>query len=138
MKKIAILAITAFMIAGCGSENSGIDKNSKTYFGILSNATVNIYELGREKKLISSQTTTTGNTVDAIGNIDTRTITFDPIKFYQYEVTGGENWDIDKDGVKDKISTPNNLIYRAIYKGSKSHVAWWGIEMKNSRKKVSK
>ena len=137
MRKTAILAITAFILIGCGSGNSTdthIDKKSKAHFGLLSNATIKIYELGGTKKLIYSDTTTTGDTLDSIGNFKTNTVSFETAKFYQYEVRDGENWDVDKDGVKDEKATPNTQIFRAIYKGKNSHVAWWGIQTEGAEK----
>lgn len=139
MMKIITLALTAFMLVGCGSGKSSvtdtqIDKKSKVHFGVLSNATLNIYELGGAKKLLFSEKTTAGNTLDTIGNFHTPTNKFDPIKFYQYEVHGGENWDIDKDGIKDETSTQNSQIFRAIYKGKNIHVSWWAIQTKGVEK----
>ena len=137
MKKIALFIIVFFVLTGCGSNDSKnntnniIDKNSKKHFGTLSNATVNIYELGKSKKLLFSEKTSTGKIVDNIGNFNAHTDSFDSKKFYLYEVSGGENWDIDKDEKVDKTSTVNKMFYRAIYKGNKSHVAWWSVVSRN-------
>ncbi len=128
MKRTILLMITSLLLIGCGSnetKDSAIDKTSKKYFGMLSNATVNIYELGGAKKLLFSEKTSTGKMMDDIGNFNDYSNSFDSKKFYLYEVSGGENWDIDKDAKLDKIPTTNDKFYRSIYKGSRSHVAWW-------------
>ena len=136
MIKIVTATILTFILVGCGSGStySKVDKKSKVHFGLLSNATIKIYELGEEKKLIFNETTSTGTTLEEIGNFDTSSISFDGAKFYQYEISGGENWDIDKDGKMDTISTQNSQVFRAVYKGKKSHVAWWGIKTKGVEK----
>ncbi len=132
--KIVIPIIISLILVGCSGNINNIDKSAKGHFGVLSNATVNIYELGGAKKLLFSEKTTMGDTVDEIGNFDTHRNTFHTTKFYQYELSGGENWDIDKNGIKDENSTPNSQVFRAIYKGSKSHVAWWGVQTESEQK----
>jgi hypothetical protein len=121
---------------GCGSGSSKTtnkpDKKhiSKSHYGALAGATVKIYEIGTEKKLLFTQETTSGDSVKEIGNFDMHENELDSKKFYQFQITGGENWDIDKDGIKDSEPTTNSQIFRAVYKGNKSHVAWWGTRTK--------
>jgi hypothetical protein len=137
MKKIAIILIS-FILVGCGSGKSSthseIDTSSKKHIGVLSNATVNIYELGGVKKLLFSEKTTAGDTISKIGNFNTHKKSFEAEKFYLFEISGGKNWDIDKNIILDKNPTTNSQIYRAIYKGNKTHVAWWGIKTKGEQK----
>ena len=142
MHKVVLFLLAFFIVTGCGSDSSAkksvkIDKNSKEYFGVIANATINIYELGGVKKRLFSGETTAGNSIEDIGNLDLRTLSFDANKFYLYEVLGGENWDIDEDGEVDTKSTPNGLLYRAVYKGTKSHVAWWSTQIKGNIQKIS-
>jgi hypothetical protein len=134
---------------GCGSQESkpktpdSSNKKSKAHYGALSGATVKIYEIGDEKKLLFTEKTTFGESIEEIGNFNMHEKELNSKKFYQFQITGGENWDIDKDGIKDSKPTSNSQMFRAIYKGEKSHVAWWGTRTesnveKNSEKYSSK
>ena len=149
MKKVILLIVSIYILTGCGGgENSttkkninktplittNTDKTSKAYFGALSEATVNIYQLGEgDKKLLFSEKTSSGTTLQEIGNFNAHLDELNSRKFYQYEVIGGKNWDADKDGNIDSQPTNNKTTYRAINRGSKSHVKWWSVS--NSSKK---
>jgi hypothetical protein len=149
MKKSIMFIISIFILSGCGGgENStakksidktplittNTDKTSKAYFGTLGEATVNIYQLGvGDKKLLFTEKTSTGSTIDEIGNFNAHFDELKNNKFYQYEVIGGKNWDADRDGNLDNQPTNNETTYRAINRGSKSHVKWWSVN--NSSKK---
>jgi len=127
---------------GCGSgakKTNILDKKyiSKTHYGTLSGAKVSIYEIGTEKKLLFTEETTYGDSIEEIGNFDMHEEELDSKTFYQFQITGGENWDIDKDGIKDEEPTPNNKIFRAVYKGKDSHVGWWGARIKSNTEKIS-
>ncbi len=141
MFKFLIKLIIISILTGCdgdsvrvtslGESSLSLNKHSKEYFGTLSDATIKIYELGLgEKKLLFSENTTGGNDVNEIGNFDAHTQSFDSKIFYLYELSGGDNWDIDCDGIIDLESTKNKFIYRSIYKGKKIHVAWWGAKIR--------
>jgi len=141
LKNIIALISIPLMI-GCGSGSSKAstpsgDKKSKAHYGVLSGATVNIYEIGTEKKLLFTQETTSGDSVSEIGNFDMHAKELDPKKFYQFQITGGENWDVNKDGIKDEKPTPNTQVFRAVYKGNKSHVGWWGSRTQSNSEKTS-
>jgi len=143
MKKVILLIVSIYILTGCGGgENStvkksidktplvttNIDKTSKAYFGALGDATVNIYQLGEgDKKLLFSEKTSSGTTLEEIGNFNAHFDELNSKKFYQYEVIGGKNWDIDKDGNIDSLATTNETTYRAINRGSKHHVKWWRV-----------
>ena len=147
MFKIPSVLIIFLLFTGCGSshkknaQNSNnknetvLNHNAKSYFGILANATVNIYELSEgSKQLIFTERTTSGETLKKIGNFDSHIQDFDQNKYYQYEVFDGENWDIDHNGIKDNTATKNHYLYRTIYKGYKRHIAWWGTKKHNSNR----
>jgi hypothetical protein len=149
MKKSIMFIISIFILSGCGGGESSttknsidktplittnIDKTSKAYFGTLAEATVNIYQLGEgDKRLLFTEKTSTGSTMDEIGNFNAHFDELKKNKFYQYEVIGGKNWDADKDGNLDSQPTNNEITYRAINRGIKSHVKWWSVN--NSSKK---
>ncbi|GEM_PF-2782413 len=137
---VTTLAITLLFAAGCGGGNTtdkstssdstyiakSIDNRSKESYGHLANATVNIYQLdGGEKKLLFSEKTSDGDDLSDIGNFPNHYASLRPGTYYQLEVFGGENWDTDKDGIKDASATKNTKHYRAIYKGHKLHTSWW-------------
>ncbi len=141
MYKIIITVIITFTLAGCGDSSSKkisldetlLDKTSKRNFGLLADATVNIYELGDgEKRLLFTETTSTGQTVNEIGNFDPHFSELERDKFYLYEVKGGENMDADNDGTIDEIPVKNHTIYSAIYKGYKIHLGYRSLKTTNS------
>ena len=142
MRMIFVL-FTLFMVIGCGSsakhaeQPNQLDKTSKAYFGALSDAKIEIYEIANGKKLLFRELTSSGDSLGDIGNFNAHIEQFDKSKFYQFQLKGGKNWDKDKDGKKDKTFTPNSKIYRAIYKGKQPHVAWWSIQTKGNSKKIS-
>ena len=130
MKNILILFISFLVFVGCStstsekkSHSSEIDTTAKEYIGALSDANVKIYELGSQKKLLFSETTSAGNTMEDIGNFNTHKKTFEDGKYYLIEVTGGDN---------DK--TPNINIYREVYKGKSIHVGWWSSQTEENKK----
>ncbi len=140
-KTLINISTLLLLLSGCNSssqkstqqEQSNIDttlnKSAKEYFGSISDATINIYELGEgEKKLLFSENTTMGEKLDAIGNFNAHTQSLNSQHFYLYELTGGEDWDIDHNNIIDSTPTPNSSTYRAIYKGKNNHVAWWGTK----------
>lgn len=134
------ISIIAFMLlAGCGSgkqtqkntihDDIVLDQNAKNYFGTLANAEVRIYELtGEEKKLLFKEYTTSGNTTEEIGNFDPHLRHMTREKHYLYEVSGGENWDSDKDGIIDSSPTQNKAVFRSVYKGFRTKVKWWHVQ----------
>ena len=141
-QNIIKMTIILSLLSGCGGGtlqstsqdevSEVLNKNAKVYFGTLSDATINIYELGSgEKRLLFSETTTMGESIDEIGNFNAHTESLNKQIFYLYELSGGKNWDIDHNGVVDSAPTINNSTYRAIYKGSRNHVVWWGSRKSN-------
>jgi len=138
-----LISISALLLlwSGCNSSsskatqqeqsniNETLNKSAKEYFGSISDATINIYELGEgERKLLFSENTTMGENLDEIGNFNAHTQSLNSQIFYLYELIGGKNWDIDHNGIIDSVPTTNSSIYRSIYKGKQNHVAWWGTK----------
>ncbi len=141
MYKYIMTVILILTISGCGGSSKKsaqpnetiLDTTAKRYFGILSNASVNIYELGEgEKRLLFSETTSSGQTVKESGNFNPHFDALDPNKYYLYEIKGGENIDIDKDGVVDETPSTNRKVYSAVYKGHKLHVAYRELKTTNT------
>lgn len=93
-----------------------VEKNAKALLGVLSDAMVKIFELGTSPhKLIATEITTSGDTIEAIGNFNTHENKLNNDKFYLYEVHGGKDMDVDDDdGIVDNVPT----IFRAVVKGS--------------------
>ncbi len=96
-----------------------VEKNAKAQLGVLSQAMVKIFELGTSpRKLIATEITTSGDTIDDIGNFNAHEKELKDDKFYLYEVHGGKDMDADDDGVIDSTPTVNDGIFRAVVKGS--------------------
>lgn len=155
MKKEITIILSSLILAGCGGTSSEkkndpiinidktpiitstTDKVSKNYYGVLGDATVNIYSLGEgPKQLIYTEKTSTGSSVDAIGNFNPHSDSLNSKKFYLYEVIGGRNWDVDNDGNIDNEATANKTIYRSINRGSKNHVLWWDVTASSGEETV--
>jgi hypothetical protein len=142
MKYFILCCTIMIFFSGCGEtspkkipdtpstyKGRSINTSAKTSFGYLANATVNIYEVSEGNKiLLFSEKTSTGNTLEQIGNFKAHLEDLHPKKFYQFEIKGGENWDADDDGIKDSTPTKNKITYRALYKGYKMHLSWWSIK----------
>ncbi len=142
MRYTLLYLILSIFLAGCGGEETKsaatakekrTDTRSKSAFGYLANATVHIYDLTEGKKtLLFTEKTSSGKSLDEIGNFKDHVKDFHPKKFYQLEVSGGENWDSDKDGILDHTASKNRYTYRTIYKGHKPHISWWKSPGRNS------
>lgn len=132
MKKVYFLVILLFLIA-CGGGSSNEESSSlqsdeseltvalegKAQLGVLSEATVKIYELdGLNQKLIATELTSSGDTVESIGNFDVHTEKLNDNMFYLYQVSGGYDYDVDDDGVIDKVPTKNLGVFHLLAKGS--------------------
>ncbi len=113
---------------GSGSSNTG---NQETYItgkvilGNLANATVEIFHVKNDGSLELKWTeiTSDGDTLNDIGNFNTHADEMDNNELYIYQATGGTNWDVDDNGIKDDIGTPNNGIIRAVVVGKEAKEA---------------
>ena len=92
--------------------------NAKAQLGVLAGAIVKIYELGNSNKLLYTEKTTSGTTIETIGNFNAHEDELDNDKFYLYEVNGGKDWDADDDGIVNENPLSNKGTFRAIVKGS--------------------
>ena len=135
-KFIWIMTLPALLILGCGGSGTksstqthaqrNLDTKSKKYYGYLADATVHIYRLDNGiKKLLFAEKTSSGETLQSIGNFKTHLADLHPNSYYQFEISGGENWDADDDGIKDTVPSTNTNRYIAIYKGHQLHISWW-------------
>ena len=130
------MTAAVLLVTGCGSNSStkttlthaqkSINNRAKESYGYLANATVHIYKLDNGvKKLLFTEKTSNGRSLKEIGNFKSHISDLAPASYYQFEVTGGENWDADSDGIKDATPSPNRNRYVAIYKGHHPHINWW-------------
>ncbi len=132
-KKIVISAMASMLLAACGSNvkedpastedviastPSTQTKLAKAQLGVLAGATVKIEELGTVPyKLLFTETTSSGDSIDAIGNFDAHAESYDKNKFYLLSVSGGLDMDANDDGKIDAIPTINKGTFHAIVKG---------------------
>jgi hypothetical protein len=102
------------------SSTNPIDsKLGKAQLGVISDAIVKIYELNAGvKTLVATETTSKGNSIETIGNFDIHLEKLDDNKFYIYEISGGEDYDVEDNGVINTTPTPNIGVFHAIVKGS--------------------
>ena len=93
-------------------------KQAKAQLGALSGATVEIHELGvTPYKLLFTEKTSAGDTVEKTGNFDAHYEALDDEKFYLYTVSNGIDVDANDDGVIDAIPTINKGSFHAIVQG---------------------
>ncbi|WP_297523417.1 DUF4214 domain-containing protein [Thermococcus sp.] len=86
--------------------------------GRLANARVSIYKVnsnGRMEK-IYTETTTPAAELEGIGYFRMPK-DLEMSAYYVIQVSGGENWDVDNDGMIDPKPTPNRGVIRSIAKG---------------------
>jgi len=120
------LTTLLFALSGCqdSADNTAITQTLQTsqstigvaQLGNLANAQVSIYKVDTNgtQTLLWKETTSSGSTLDAIGRFPTHSNELQPNTFYLYEVTGGEDWDSDDDGVMDQNYTPNKGTIHAL------------------------
>jgi len=91
----------------------------KAQLGVLSKATVKLYELNKiEKKLLAKEVTTSGESIEDIGNFNLYLEKLEDEKFYLYEISGGQDYDVNDDGIIDNTPTPNKGIFHLLVKGA--------------------
>ncbi|MCH9741048.1 MAG: cadherin repeat domain-containing protein [Epsilonproteobacteria bacterium] len=132
MQNIYILFIfLLFVGCGGGSSQTGTEETpdevvtetsvliGKAQLGVLSKATVKLYELnGVEQKLLATETTSSGDSIESIGNFNVHLEKLEDDKFYLYVVSEGEDFDVDDDGVIDEFPTKNRGTFHLFAKGS--------------------
>jgi len=126
-KLLFISIATALTLTACGGNGGSSDtpkttlaavsNNAKAQLGVLSNATVKIFEVGSNTVLFTEQTSS-GNNIGTIGNFKAHEKTLNDKKHYIYEVSGGDDWDVNDDGIVDASPMANKGKFRSIVKGS--------------------
>ena len=137
MKKyMYLLFIVMVLFTGCNNKSNDLnlldnnntsdnnetridDKSGKVQLGVFSKATVKLYELNKiERKLLALELTSSGETIETIGNFNLYLEKLEDEKFYLYEVSGGEDYDVDDNGVVDDVPTLNKGVFHLLVKGS--------------------
>ncbi|MCK4441814.1 MAG: hypothetical protein KAU90_07385, partial [Sulfurovaceae bacterium] len=99
--------------------DNNVTKIGKAQLGVISNGTVKLYELsGADKKLLATEKTTVGDRIDEIGNFNLNIEKVDDNKYYLYEVSGGDDYDIEDDGIINTVPKSNEGVFHLIAKGS--------------------
>jgi hypothetical protein len=95
-----------------------VDKLGKAQLGVMANATVKLYLLeDGEQRLLATEITSKGDNIETIGNFNLHLELLEDNKFYLYEVSGGEDSDVDDDGEIDDNPTPNRGSFQLIARG---------------------
>ncbi len=82
----------------------------KAQLGVMANAKVDLSVWSEEENrwvILATEMTSTGKTLAEIGNFDAHRELLEGEKRYLYTVTGGEDWDVEDDGVLNRSFTPN-------------------------------
>jgi hypothetical protein len=130
IKQLYLLILVSLFL-GCGSggnssstdqpennENTTIKLLGKAQLGVLSKATVKLYKLaGVERKLLATEFTTTGETIDEIGNFNLHVEKLEGNTFYLYQVEGGADYDVDDNGIIDDVATTNQGTFHLLVLG---------------------
>jgi len=99
--------------------DSSVQKIGKAQLGVISNGTVKIYKLsGANRELLATEKTTVGERIDEIGNFNLNIEKLDDNRYYLYTVSGGEDYDIEDDGIINSIPKSNQGVFHLIAKGS--------------------
>jgi len=104
-------------------------KIGKAQMGRLKGATVKIFKLleNGQKELLTTETSNSTGSLNLIGNFDLHTELLEDHSFYIYEISGGEDIDIDDNAEEDATSTKNHGVMHLISKG---------IWIKNANQKI--
>jgi len=116
---ILVLGII-FLMQGCGNAKSSyIKTKGAAQLGYLANADVKIYEVENNGhlKLLFTEKTSDGDILEEIGSFEMHLKDLQSNKYYVYEVSGGQDWDYNDNGIKDNKPTDFNGTFRAFIKG---------------------
>jgi len=127
IRNIGLSSIVAFALTGCGGGSSSSTSIKQSVQGIaelgrVAGAKVKIYELHNGKKTLKWTETTSGDAnspLNAMGIFDSHSVDMDINRLYIFEVTGGIDWDVNDDGIKDAPADakPNTGVLRSATKG---------------------
>ena len=118
----------ALNLIGCGGGGSSSSTSIKqsvqgiAELGRLAGAKVEIYELHNGEKKLKWTETTSGDAnsdLNTMGIFDSHSVDMDLNRLYIFEVTGGTDWDVNDDGIKDAPAEAkaNTGILRSVTKG---------------------
>jgi len=125
----SLLLILLFI--ACSSDDSSsnpppnpppISSNEGTaQLGNLAGAEVKIFKVEDNGSYTLKWTETTsgndGSGLGSIGKFNLHDAEFSPSSYYLYQVSGGEDWDKEDDGILDDNATINNGVIRSVVKG---------------------
>ena len=97
-----------------------VNENARAGSGLWANAHANIYRLeedGNRTLLFTESTSNVRGDYNKTGLFASHRLEFEDNRFYVYEINGGEERDIDHNGVLDENSTVNLGILHAVTKG---------------------
>ena len=102
-----------------GSTDVTVQSEGSVRLGVVEGATVEIYEIGDDGKPVLKWTeqSSGGNSLGEIGKFNLHADELDPNKVYLYVANGGQDWDVNNDGIKDSNPTPNKGKIRALATG---------------------
>jgi len=132
-KNLYILKAKASTQYGDSNETSvtieiiDVDEYAEAGLGRWGDASIKIYKLedNATQTLKFSETTSVGADVNTTGLFDSHRLELEQNSFYLYEVSGGEDYDANNDGVIDASPTPNSGTIHAVVKGSwVRHINW--------------
>ena len=109
-----------FLFASCGGNSAWaphkVATQATVMAGRLANADVEIFLIENDGSLHSQwkEKTSSSQDFEEIGKFNAHIRELKENRFYLYKVTGGEDWDVDQDGIKDDKPTPNRGTLRAI------------------------
>ncbi|WP_457624603.1 LVIVD repeat-containing protein [Persephonella sp.] len=115
------------LMSGCGgggdssevSTSQTVSLTGVVQLGRIAGATVEIYRVEKDGNLtlMWTETTTTGNSLEEIGNFNAHKEELEDETYYLYRAIGGQDWDADDDGVMDSNPVKNRGTLRLIAKG---------------------
>lgn len=120
-----LLLIFSLFITGCqeeesaGSVKSEANLTAKVVFGALADAEVKIFRVESDytKTLLFTEKTQNAAEVEDIGTFNPHESELDNDTYYIYQVSGGTDYDVDSDGIKDITPTESRAVLRAAVKG---------------------
>ena len=115
-----LLLITFLILLGLiGCSNTKDSVRGTVMLGNIANATVKIYEVDSNglKKLLWSELSSDAKNLEDIGKFDLHQFELKANQLYLYEVSSGEDWDYNDDGIKDDSFTQNQGTFRSIIYG---------------------
>jgi len=91
----------------------------KAQLGVMSEAQVDLYRLDdqQEWQLLSTEITSEGESIKSIGNFDLHRDRLEDDGVYLYTVSGGNDWDVEDDGIINPTPTVNLGEFHLLARG---------------------